>query len=106
MYQGARGTGTLVHSQGTAVVLIGVGEPFSVIPLSPVPWFLFIGGLYKFAVNPQLLTLLTVGINRTYHQSFGRGKSPKKGLDILRQVSKHTLPFILRYIAIYVNILF
>ena len=35
-----------------------------------------------------------------------RGKSPKKGLDILRQVSKHTLPFIFRYIAIYVNILF
>ena len=31
---------------------------------------------------------------------------PKKGLDILRQVSKHTLPFIFRYIAIYVNILF
>ena len=33
-------------------------------------------------------------------------KARKKGLDILRQVSKHTLPFIFRYIAIYVNILF
>ena len=30
----------------------------------------------------------------------------KKGLDIPRQVSKHTLPFIFRYFAIYVDILF
>ena len=33
-------------------------------------------------------------------------KARKKGLDILRQVSKHTLPFIFRYFAIYVDILF
>ena len=33
-------------------------------------------------------------------------KARKKGLDILRQVSKHTLPFIFRYFAFYVDILF
>ena len=29
-----------------------------------------------------------------------------RGVNIPRQVSKHTLPFIFRYFAIYVNILF
>ena len=36
----------------------------------------------------------------------GEQKDEKKGLDILHKVSKHTLPFIFRYFAIYVDILF
>lgn len=55
MYQGARGDWYFGSLTGYCGCAHRVGEPFSVIPLSlcpSAPWFLFIGGLYKFAVNP------------------------------------------------------
>ena len=51
------------------------------------------------SVNEEKKCLVKLGKDRGE-------KARKKGLDILRQVSKHTSPFIFRYFAIYVDILF
>ena len=79
--------------------------------LLPKDYFEYIEQLREHQ-DPQTIINIMGGQNivapnaQSATQSFSSGKSPKKGLDIPRQVSKHTLPFIFRYFAIYVNILF